>query len=575
MPQLALALASLLSMSEAARGGLLDNFDTGSLLQTRLSVEPQLEQMAVSGGSRGSSRKYIQRLVNFADLQYIVNYKLGGQTISGILDTGSFDLLVFPHYCSSCGSAGMYDPAESSTHELGIYSMSQTYGSGATVSFEAFEQVLIGNYESSHQIFWEVQSANMPVLETASFSSIIGLGPPETSAADAWLGAEESVDRILRHLNNSESKVATSLSAAADLDITAAISMTRKPALVRSLGIDSFSLCLGYKMGSDGYIVWNDDSADRMPGIFHELPLVGQHTWSISLTEPHLSFEQEFGFLLDKVQREKAEKVNATPFLDALESARQVYDKYKPPVGSNFTKSHFFGESGDGFNITRLMVDTLNKVPLAPTLKSGLIDAFSPLGCSKGCSALLDSGTSLLVMPASMIYRIQTAMEALGVNCSDLGKLPDLVITLGDVTLSLPPDSYLAKQAAGVIPTHLQGLVRAQTISAAGVGANKVQENDHCRLMIMESTATTQHGELFILGMPFFRKYYTTFTYGETRESRKVQVARAGDGCVPVADTPLLNHILNRTVPHRELDFQQMYVPRSVQAAHTQKYVRV
>mmetsp|Transcript_30889 Transcript_30889/g.65710 ORF Transcript_30889/g.65710 Transcript_30889/m.65710 type:complete len:129 (+) Transcript_30889:90-476(+) len=106
MPQLALALASLLSMSEAARGGLLDNFDTGSLLQTRLSVEPQLEQMAVSGGSRGSSRKYIQRLVNFADLQYIVNYKLGGQTISGILDTGSFDLLVFPHYCSSCGSAG-------------------------------------------------------------------------------------------------------------------------------------------------------------------------------------------------------------------------------------------------------------------------------------------------------------------------------------------------------------------------------------------------------------------------------------------------------------------------------------
>merc|ERR1740138_643960 len=105
--------------------------------------------------------------------------------------------------------------------------MSQTYGSGATVSFEAFEQVLIGNYESSHQIFWEVQSANMPVLETASFSSIIGLGPPETSAADAWLGAEESVDRILRHLNNSESKVATSLSAAADLDITAAISMTR------------------------------------------------------------------------------------------------------------------------------------------------------------------------------------------------------------------------------------------------------------------------------------------------------------------------------------------------------------
>lgn len=568
LPQLALALASLISSAEAARGGLPDNFDKGSLLQTRLSVESQLEQ---TGSDFPDFReKYIQKLANYADLQYVASYQCGGQSISGILDTGSFDLLVFPNKCITCGSAGKYHPDQSSTHELGIYSMSQTYGSGRAMAFEAFEKVSLGPFVSPHQIFWEVQEANMPVLETASFSSIIGLGPPETSAVDAWLGAEASVQEIIRDLNTSE-EVLVSSSHRADMDITAAISMTRKPALVRSFGVDTFSLCLGEKTGSDGLIVWNDDAADLLPAIFHELSLVGEHTWSVSLMEPHFSAEAAYGLLQDLVARTLLEKnVSAIPFLTDLDRVREAYQLLDSPGIK--TSHHHFGDADAGVaNITDAMMNVLKPLDLLPSVMSGLIDAFSPLGCIDGCGALLDSGTSLLVLPAKMIYRIQSAMQALGANCSDLAKLPDLVFTLGNVTLSIPPDAYITQAPPGIIPEHLEGLVRSRTIH----GGTDQAASSSCRLMVMESTATTQHGDLFILGMPFFRKYYTSFTYGESLASRRVRVARAGDGCHPVAETPSMNQIVNRTVPYRSLDFAKMYVPRSVQAARSQRYVRI
>jgi len=43
----------------------------------------------------------------------------------------------------------------------------------------------------------------------------------------------------------------------------------------------------------------------------------------------------------------------------------------------------------------------------------------------------------------------------------------------------------------------------------------------------------TEWGPLMILGMPFFREFYTTFNLNEGRGTRSISVAPADAGCEP------------------------------------------
>ena len=52
--------------------------------------------------------------------------------------------------------------------------------------------VQIGAFDHRNQTFWEVVDARMPILRNSAFQAIVGVGPPETPAADAW--AEVQVD---------------------------------------------------------------------------------------------------------------------------------------------------------------------------------------------------------------------------------------------------------------------------------------------------------------------------------------------------------------------------------------------
>merc|ERR1719253_1313014 len=112
--------------------------------------------------------------------------KVGNQTITGIMDTGSFELVIFTTKCTTCGRAASYNPNVSTTHRSGMLMTTMTYGSGDTYSMEGADVVSIGGIEGREQTFWEVVEARMPILRNAEFQAIIGLGPPETPSADAW-----------------------------------------------------------------------------------------------------------------------------------------------------------------------------------------------------------------------------------------------------------------------------------------------------------------------------------------------------------------------------------------------------
>merc|ERR1719343_1962667 len=71
------------------------------------------------------------------------------------------------------------------------------------------------------------------------------------------------------------------------------------------------------------------------------------------------------------------------------------------------------------------------------------------LGCQKTkCSAIVDTGTSLLVAPSKVvdsIYDLADAWEAAGGTCDDLSDLPELRFTLGGLDFSLPPEAYMGE----------------------------------------------------------------------------------------------------------------------------------
>merc|ERR1719198_1417744 len=147
------------------------------------------------------------------------------------------------------------------------------------------------------------------------------------------------------------------------------------------------------------------------------------------------------------------------------------------------------------------------------------------VGCfDESCSAVVDTGTSLIVAPTDMAGKIFDAMREwieAGGTCDDLSKLPNLEFNLNGKPFSLPPDLYVGT-LEGELGEDLRGFM-----------PHLYQEHQHlyesvgCQPLIMTMDADSQFGPLWILGMPFFRKYYTNFKF----------VTHIGKLSMPVAKT--------------------------------------
>jgi len=413
-----------------------------------------------------------QELENFADMQYTANITVGGQAISGIIDTGSFELVVFEANCSGCGRSAKYVAADSPMHSKGTLRRGLFYGSGDVYAQEAFDSVTVGPLPAVNQSFWEVYQATMAVLQTARFQAIIGIGPAQRPRAEAWEQMQSAVEDIketvlrgYRPRKWQEERVRTRL------DFYQEVSRT--PTMVDTFHISRFSMCLMNEPGARGYFVWNDTSTVDQPALFRRLKVMGRHTWTVNMTGVHL------------------------------------------------------GAGPAGFG------------PV-------------PVGCSEGCGAILDSGTSLLMMPSESVRGLQAILQrgaGEAFNCTNLGDLPDLVFRLDGELFSLPPDAYLAEVSD--VPDNLAGLMRVRTLDVGDMG--------RCKLSVMESYSSTHWGPLWVLGMPFFRKYYTTFELGRSRAERSLSVAPASAECHPEAENAAsLARFRHRTVYRRRVSMKDV-----------------
>jgi hypothetical protein len=108
-------------------------------------------------GFRGTCR---QRLANLGDAQYTLIVKVGGQNLNAVIDTGSFDFVVFGRNCSACGNLeDLYDGSKSKTYTSTATRGTNTYGSGTTYSKQAFDYFSTEGepmLSVKNQSFWEV-----------------------------------------------------------------------------------------------------------------------------------------------------------------------------------------------------------------------------------------------------------------------------------------------------------------------------------------------------------------------------------------------------------------------------------
>jgi hypothetical protein len=153
------------------------------------------------------------------------------------------------------------------------------------------------------------------------------------------------------------------------------------------------------------------------------------------------------------------------------------------------------------------------------------------LGCKEeNCSAVVDTGTSLIVAPNGVWERLYELLDiwiSEGGDCDDLSKFPDLEFELNGHAFSLPPDGYIGyidgEEYDGL--TKLFGNRKRKLLSGG------------CQPLIMSMDVMSDDGPMWILGMPFFRKYYTNFQFAKASNGRlkgsAMSFSVADKACMP------------------------------------------
>mmetsp|Transcript_137516 Transcript_137516/g.293922 ORF Transcript_137516/g.293922 Transcript_137516/m.293922 type:complete len:478 (-) Transcript_137516:29-1462(-) len=393
-------------------------------------------------------------LSNFHDMSYSGIVVIGGQTVSGIFDTGSSDFVAFSSQCMGCGGGG-YTSSLSSSYKDGHKASELSYGSGTCMSSEGFDEVAIGPLVAHGQLIYEAYRCVMPSLRSSNFQAIIGIGPPDRAIIDA----QYQVDQWTALVESNSTSAMVDIAARQLESEKASLEIARTKAnLFSNAHMTRFSVCLGRAAGSDGFLILNDVARQDLPGGMRAR-VVDNLSWMLKVSH----------------------------------------------VG--------FGDGSAGSS--------------------------AELGCRSGCGALLDSGTSLIAVDSGLYEAMFEYISSLNIDCSDLGRFPDLVLDFDGNVIRLPPEAYIGEVEASVanFAEDAQASMMHTDRASPFLHAGRVHENGQpvmCRLLILDlGMQSTSSGPMMILGMPLFREFYTTFEFGSGPDDRSITLTPTGADCEP------------------------------------------
>lgn len=428
-------------------GSSTDFYETDSTASCVDLLQVGLQMRGHLAASR-SGESFVQELENQDDASYTGTISIGGQELQAILDTGSFELVVFSTRCNGCGAAGEsgFNQTSSQTFRAGNLMQQLSYGSGDTLCRDAVDKLQIGPLSVEKQPMWLVMEANMGILGSAEFQAILGLGPPTAVKEQAKMDREQ-LEKLEEKLQGWGAVLPARLQNRIEAKMAAdTVLENLDDSVPANLQMRYMSVCIGAAEGSKGYMIWNDLPPATRPEPFRRLSVVGSVTWGLSLKNVRL------------VQKD----------------------------GSSHT-----------------------------------------VGCREGCGAILDTGTSLISGPTAALTAMGGLLEAIGADCAKEETLPDLEFDLGGQTIVLSPDAYIGL-VTGIMPAPWRLLFKQKPFI-------KVHQ---CELLMMDTgQSRSDAGELWIIGLPFFRKYYTTFDFGEQSNDKvsDIWIRESDSDCKPAA----------------------------------------
>merc|ERR1719331_3789588 len=153
--------------------------------------------------------------------------------------------------------------------------------------------------------------------------------------------------------------------------------------------------------------------------------------------------------------------------------------------------------------------------------KGGLLTGSRGPFFGSGCAAIVDSGTSLIAAPGIALMQLSEQIPPIQEDCSNIDKLPDLHFVMGGKTFTLPPQAYVMRISGS--------LMEANNIWDILFFKPRVKKLNMCMPAFMQMDMMSKPGPVWILGMPFFRYYHTTFD----RKNKEMHFSVAGEDCEP------------------------------------------
>jgi len=145
---------------------------------------------------------------------------------------------------------------------------------------------------------------------------------------------------------------------------------------------------------------------------------------------------------------------------------------------------------------------------------------------SSPCSVLIDSGHSLIEGPKDQILELSKHIW-INNDCSNLNELPTLRFEVDGQLLELPPQAYVVRLGGSQAEAK-----RVWPFLPTGGPMKKFMPNS-CQPAFMIGRPAKTGPPQWVIGMPFFRYYKTTFD----RKALTMSFAEAGPSCEAAAPT--------------------------------------
>merc|ERR1719321_1693735 len=137
------------------------------------------------------------------------------------------------------------------------------------------------------------------------------------------------------------------------------------------------------------------------------------------------------------------------------------------------------------------------------------------------CAAIIDSGTSLIAAPYEHLVALSSHIPQIAEDCSNMHTLPTLHFSLEGEDYTLPPSAYVMRVKGGIL--------EANNVWDILFFKPKIQKLNMCMPAFMTMDFEDEHGPMWIMGMPFFRYYHSSFN----RAKREMHFATASPSCEP------------------------------------------